>query len=83
MGQRRCFCHHGRVGIKCVVAANHLAGPRRVQSQLAGHVIDAVRIAELRFGQPQLAVLLLEQLRCCFSASTLYPYSMALKCCQP
>ena len=43
--QRRCFCHHGCVGIKRVVAAHHLAGLRCIQSQLAGHLIDAVRIA--------------------------------------
>ena len=55
------MCHHGCVGIKVIFAAHHLAGLRRIQTQLAGHLIDAVRIAKLRFGEPQLAVLFLEQ----------------------
>src|SRR3984885_5497896 len=61
MRQRRCFCNYRRVGIKGIVSANYLAGLGRVQAQLAGHAIDAVRVAELRFGETQLAVLLLKQ----------------------
>ena len=61
MRQRRCFCNYRRVGIKGVISANYLAGLGRVQTQLAGHAIDAMRVAELRFGKTQLAVLFLKQ----------------------
>ena len=62
------FRHDRCVGIQGVVAAHDLTGLRRVQSQLVCHLIDAVRIAELRFGQPELRFCSSSWVRCCLSA---------------
>ena len=49
---------------------NHLARLRLRKPQLAGHLIDASGLGELRLSQPQLAVFLAQLISACFSDST-------------
>src|ERR1700753_1203147 len=56
------FGERTRIGAGRRIRANHLSRLRRGEAELASHLVDARRIAQLRFAEAELAILLFQLL---------------------